>query len=128
MGSNILIPLLGDTLLGDWVATGVGASSAASPLIVEVEEDRAKVWVKGARWVSFNSELDDSSAFVPQPRPEDSYRRNYIDRTGEGNFEGRGRPTEHTFGEFPRHGHEGILEVQEREVEEIRINRGRYPI
>lgn len=73
---NILIPLLGDTPpFGDWVATGVGASSAASPLIVEVEEDRAKVWVKGARWVSFNSRLgNDSSAFAPQPRHEGSYQ------------------------------------------------------
>lgn len=53
----ILIPSeLVDGRVGGWGATGVGASSAASPpLIVDVEEERVKVCVKGARWVSFNS-------------------------------------------------------------------------
>ena len=52
----------------------------------------------------------------------------YIHRTEEGNTEGRGRPTEHTFGEFPRHGDGQILGVQDREFEEIRMGSGRYPI
>jgi hypothetical protein len=40
--------------LGDWEVTGV-VSSLGSPLMVDVDDDRVKVWVKGARWVSFNS-------------------------------------------------------------------------
>jgi hypothetical protein len=47
-----------EATLGGLEATGVVASSPLeSPLIVEVEEDRPKDEVKGARWVSFNSAL-----------------------------------------------------------------------
>ena len=54
---NILIPSeLADERVGGWGATGVCDSSTESlPLIVDVEEERVKVCVKGARWVSFNS-------------------------------------------------------------------------
>jgi hypothetical protein len=52
--SEALIPLvLAVETLGDWEVTGV-VSSLGSPLMVDVDDDRVKVWVKGARWVSFN--------------------------------------------------------------------------
>lgn len=51
---NILIPLeLVVDMLGGCETTGV--SSPESPLMVDVEEDRVNVWVKGARCVSFSS-------------------------------------------------------------------------
>lgn len=49
----------GETL-GAWVATGVSSLPTPpfeSPLIVEVEGDRPKPWVRGARCVSFSSEV-----------------------------------------------------------------------
>ena len=45
-----------EAMLGAWEATGVSSPAPFdSPLIVEVEDDRPKPWVKGARCVSFNS-------------------------------------------------------------------------
>lgn len=52
--NNILIPLeFVVEILGVCETTGV--SSPESPLMVDVEEDRVNVWVKGAKCVSFNS-------------------------------------------------------------------------
>ena len=54
---NVLIPsALLPGVLGGCDATGVGASADSPPLMVDVEEEREKVEVKGARCVSFNSE------------------------------------------------------------------------
>jgi hypothetical protein len=55
-GGDILIPLeLEVDILGVGVCEATGVSSPDSPLMVDVDEDRVKVCVKGARWVSFNS-------------------------------------------------------------------------
>lgn len=51
---DIPIPLLSlEVELGDGEVAGV--SSAGSPLIVEVDDDRPKDWARGARCVSFSS-------------------------------------------------------------------------
>lgn len=52
--NNVLIPLVFVVeMLGVCETTGV--SSPESPLMVDVEEDRVNVWVKGAKCVSFSS-------------------------------------------------------------------------
>jgi hypothetical protein len=52
-GEHILIPLeFVDEILGVCETTGV--SSPDSPLMVDVEDERVKVFVRGARCVSFN--------------------------------------------------------------------------
>lgn len=48
-----------DEILGD--CEGAGVSSPDSPLIVDVEEERVKLCVKGARCVSLSSELAGNS-------------------------------------------------------------------
>lgn len=51
-GITVLIPSgLGDETVGVCAVSSFGSL----PLMVDVEEDRVKVLVKGARWVSFNS-------------------------------------------------------------------------
>lgn len=58
---DILIPLeLFDVRLGGLWWTEVVESSAASPLIVDVDEDRPKDEVRGARCVSFSSVGDET--------------------------------------------------------------------
>lgn len=54
--ANVLIPsALLAGVLGGCDATGVGASVDSPPLMVDVEEEREKVEVKGARCISFTS-------------------------------------------------------------------------
>lgn len=42
-------------IVGVGACETTGVSSPDSALMVDVDEDRVKVCVKGARWVSFNS-------------------------------------------------------------------------
>jgi hypothetical protein len=62
--SEALIPSgLGDETVGVCAVSSFGSL----PLMVDVEEDRVKVLVKGARWVSFNS-VDKKEIFGEFPR------------------------------------------------------------
>jgi hypothetical protein len=62
-GEHILIPLeFVDEILGVCETTGV--SSPDSPLMVDVEDERVKVFVRGARCVSFNSAVEEQKVSV----------------------------------------------------------------
>lgn len=62
-GEHILIPLeFVDEILGVCETTGV--SSPDSPLMVDVEDERVKVFVRGARCVSFNSAIGEQKPSV----------------------------------------------------------------
>lgn len=61
-----------EAILGACEATGVSAVSPPpfeSPLIVEVEDDRAKVCVRGARCVSLSSKETSSQPLPLKPSP-----------------------------------------------------------
>lgn len=90
-------------ILGACEATGVSAVSPLpfeSPLIVEVEDERPKVCVRGARWVSLSSVGTTSQPLLLKPSPPHMHNRGVILFGGGGGQEPGeiGRPTEHTFG------------------------------
>lgn len=77
----------------------MGDSSAESPpLMVDVEEERVKGCVKGARCVSLSSMK--ATALVSARRKEPPLDCAPIAQGGE--------VREHTLGEFPRHGDGGL--------------------
>lgn len=118
-------------ILGACEATGVSAVSPLpfeSPLIVEVDDDRPKVCVRGARCVSLSSRGRTCQPLPLKDSPPHMHKGGVTLFLSEGvarNGGKIGRPTEHTFGKLP--GHDGGLRAKVSRAERRDRNPGCRP-